>query len=347
MKYVNLGKTDIKISCIGLGCWQFSGDRFWGKQTDKDLINIATTALDCGINFFDNAEIYGPNGYAEIILGKALKDKRSKAVIATKAIGKSLKKENLATACENSLKRLDTDYIDLYYIHWPNADAPLEGTMEVMEKLKDQGKIRAVGICNFGLKFFNRLLSTGKIDLVEVHQLPYSLLWRAIEYEIKQVIIEKNIGIVCYSSLAHGLLTGIYNNVNDVPDTHKVTRFYNFKHQNAEHREKGCEEEVFRAIKSIRKICNELSLPMEQVAIAWLLYQQGVSSVLTGALKPEEIIKNAKAAETRLDNETLQKLTDVTEVVKKKLGKNPDMWKNNKNSWYIRGISEIQAEKHI
>ena len=335
MKYVNLGKTGIKISSLGLGCWAFAGDIFWGNQDDKDSINTVTAALDCGINFFDTAEAYGPNGRSERILGKSLKAKRSKAVIATKASRESIKKENLVTACENSLKRLETEYIDLYYMHWAIPSVPLEDTMEVMEKLKDQGKIRAVGVCNFSLKSLKQLKAIGKIELVESHQLPYNLLWRAIEYGIKQATIEENIGIVCYSPLAQGLLTGLYKNINDVPDHLKVTRWYNCKHKNAEHNEKGCEKEVFHAIESIREICNELSLPIAQVAIAWLLCQKGVSSVLTGARKPEEIIRNVKAIETRLNNETLKKLTDVTEMVKKKIGDNPDMWKNKKNSRFF------------
>jgi aryl-alcohol dehydrogenase-like predicted oxidoreductase len=337
-----LGRTDIKISTLGLGNWAFAGDSFWGNQDDEDSINTVSTALDCGMNFIDTAEGYGRS---ESVLGKALKGKRGKAVIATKAQWGSLKKENLIDACEKSLERLDTEYIDLYYIHWPNEEAPLEYTMEIMEKLKEQGKIRSIGISNFGLKYLNQLSAIGKIDLVEVNQLPYSLLWRTIEYEIKQATIEKNIGIVCYSSLAQGLLTGLYNNVNDVPDHLKVTRFYNCKHMNAEHGEKGCEKEVFNAIKKIRKICEELSISMPEIAVSWLLHQKGVTSVLTGARKPDEIIQNVKAAETKLDDEILQKLTNITEKVKEKLGNNSDMWVNKENSRYIKGFPGIKPKK--
>ncbi|MHA1543007.1 MAG: aldo/keto reductase, partial [Candidatus Hodarchaeales archaeon] len=308
-----------------MGCWAFGVEKYWGNQKEKDSINTVISALDCGINFFDTAAGYG---YSEHILGKALKAKRSKAVIASKVQKYSLKKEDLILACENSLKRLDTEYIDLYYIHFPNPNTPLEDTMEGMEQLKRQGKIRAIGVCNFGLKYLNRLSAIGKLDLVEIHQLPYSLLWRAIEYEIKQSMIEKNIGIVCYSPLAQGLLTGLYNKVDDVPDHLKITRYYHYKHQNADHGEKGCEEEVFSAIERIREICEEFNLPMAQVAIAWLLYQPGISCVIPGARKPEEIINNVKAVEIHLNNKMLHKLTKATEVVKKKIGNNPDMWKN-------------------
>jgi len=338
MKHTNLGKTEMKVSSIALGCWAFAGDtgdKYWGKQDDKDSINTVQTALDCGINFFDTAEVYGYKGYSESILGKALKGKRKQAVIATKVGRKNLKKEDLISACENSLKRLNTDYIDLYYLHWSNPDIPLAETMEGMEQLKNQGKIRAIGICNFGLKSLNQLAAIGKLDLMEAHQLPYNLLWRAIEYEIKQATIEKDIGIVCYSPLAQGLLTGFYHKVDEVPDHLKVTRHYHCRYQNAGHGEKGCEEEVFDAIKKIKELCEELNLPMAQVAIAWLLHQDGVNCVLTGARKPEELKYNVKAAEIDLDHKTLHKLTEATEVVKKKLGDNPDMWKSSKSSRFF------------
>jgi aryl-alcohol dehydrogenase-like predicted oxidoreductase len=338
MKYVNLGKTDIKISAVGLGTWAFAGDSFWGNQDDKDSINTVLTALDSGVNFIDTAEGYGRS---ENVLGKALKGKRNKAVLATKAIWSNLKKENLLSAFEKSLERLNTDYIDLYYIHWPNVEAPLEGTIEIMEKLKKEGKIRSIGVSNFGLIYINQLIEIGKIDLIDVNQLPYSLLWRAIEFEIKDACLENNIDIVSYSSLAQGLLTGLYNNVSDVPDHLKVTRFYNCKHVNADHGEKGCEEEVFKTIKEIRKICEGLSISMPELAVAWLLHQNGVCSVLTGARKPDEIIQNVKAAEIKLDYENLQKITKATEEVKKKLGINPDMWVNEENSRYIKGFSGI------
>lgn len=336
MKFLKMGKSDIEVSAIGLGTWPFSGDSFWGNQEDKDSINTVLTAIDNGINFIDTAEGYGRS---EEVVGKALKGIRNKTVLATKAIWSSLKKDNLVNAFENSLKRLGTDYIDLYYIHWPNVEAPIEDSIEILENLKKQGKIRSIGISNFGLKYLNQLQEIGKIDLIDVNQLPYSLFWRAIEFEIKGACMENKIDIVSYSSLAQGLLTGLYSKVDDVPDHLKVTRFYNCKRVNAEHGEEGCEEEIFNAIKILRNISKELSISMPELAVAWLLYQNGVCSVLTGARKPEEIVQNAKAAELKLDFDVLQKVTKATEDIKKKLGKNPDMWVNEENSRYVKGFT--------
>jgi len=336
MKYVQMGKTDIKISNIGLGTWAFSGDCFWGSQDEKDSINTVLSALDNGVNFIDTAEGYG---CSEEVLGRALIGRREEAILATKAIWSSLKKENLLKSFEKSLKNLRTDYVDLYYIHWPNIEAPLADTMEILEKLKKQGKIRSIGVSNFGSNYLKEIVELGKIDLIDVNQLPYSLLWRAIEFEIKDACLENHIDIVSYSSLAQGLLTGLYKNVESVPDHLKVTRFYNCSHVNAGHGEEGCEKEVFTALKKLEEICKELSIDMVELATAWLLHQKGVCSVLVGARKPEEMEQNIKASEIKFDNETLKKITNTTEEVKSKLGNNPDMWENAKNSRYIKGFS--------
>ena len=332
MKYVKLGNTGSDVSVVSLGCWPFAGDSFWGPQKDSDSINTVAAALDVGINFFDTAEGYGEGGRSEAVLGEALKGRRDKAVIATKInpdfMGElgHMPGDKVKVAAEGSLKRLQTDYIDLYYIHWPSDVVPMDETLDAMAELKKQGKIRAAGICNYGVKNLATLAKYKDSDFVVAHQLPYSLLWRAIEFEIMQKTLEQEMGLICYSPLAQGLLTGLYKDEASTPDYIKNTRFFHHKRVNAAHGEEGVEEEVYASIAKLQDMANGLGLSMAEMSLAWLFAQEGVVSVLAGSRHPSEIIENAKAADIILPEEALKELSVVTEGVKDKLGKNPDMW---------------------
>ena len=160
------------------------------KRQEKDSVDTIRAAVDAGINMFDTAEFYN-DGVAEKVLGKGLAGLRAKVLVATKAWPENLTADKLIRACEGSLKRLKTDYIDLYQIHWPNRDVPLEETFGAMEKLKQDGKIRFVGVSNFGVRDL-----TDALDCAEVvtDQLVYSLLFRAIEYEILDKCRETRVG---------------------------------------------------------------------------------------------------------------------------------------------------------
>ena len=323
MKYRKLGRTEIRVSVIAMGCWALAGDWVWGEQDEQDSIATVHTALDLGINFFDTAEGYG-DGKSEVVVGKALTGRRHEAVVATKISPSHLvNKEEVQKACERSLQRLNTDYIDLYQIHWPNWDIPIAETMEALERLREQGKVRAIGVSNFGMVDLSDLLSVGRC---ETNQLPYSLLGRAIEYEIRQECIDNEIGILCYSPLAQGLLADKFASVDDVPEERARTRHFSRNRPLTRHDEEGCEEETFTAIERIRRICAEIDAPMAEVALAWLLYQPGVTSVLAGARRPDQIEHNVKAAALELPPEIVDGLSIATDKVKQKLGPNPDLW---------------------
>lgn len=176
MRYRKLGQTDIIVSVIAMGCWPIVGDFTWGPQDEADSIATIHAALDAGINFFDTAEMYG-NGYSEELLGRALAGRRHEVVIASKVGSEHLAADQVIRAGEGSLRRLRTDYIDLYQIHWPSRTVPLAETMAALERLRQQGKVRAIGVSNFGLGDLGDLLAIGR---PETNQLPYSLLWRAI-----------------------------------------------------------------------------------------------------------------------------------------------------------------------
>ena len=171
MEYRKLGMTDMEVSVVAMGCWAITGDHTWGPQEEADSIATIHAALDAGINFLDTAEAYA-EGYSEELIGKALAGgRRGEAIIADKVSANHLRPEDLRASCEASLSRLQTDYIDLYQIHWPNWDLSLADAMAELQKLVDEGKIRAIGVTNYGKRDFAELLGIGH---VETNQLPYN-----------------------------------------------------------------------------------------------------------------------------------------------------------------------------
>jgi aryl-alcohol dehydrogenase-like predicted oxidoreductase len=161
---------------------------------------------------------------------------------------------------------------------------------------------------------------------VASNQLPYSLMFRAIEYEILPLCLEKNIGVLCYSTLLHGLLAGKFATLADVPDGRARTRHFSKNRPNTRHNEDGCEAEVSIALERIRHTAEDHQIPMQLLAVSWVLQQPGVAAVILGARKPEQIQQMVNGTETHLHQETLRKLNAITEQTKQCLGPNPDMW---------------------
>lgn len=322
MQYRNLGRTDLKVSTVCMGCWAIVGDFTWGQQDEKDAFAAIHAALDSGINFFDTAEMYG-SGYSEELLGRALRGRRDQAIIATKVSGAALNRRAMRKACEVSLYRLETEVIDLYQIHWPNWKIPIDKTLASLESLKSEGKIRAYGVSNFGKRDLTGLLSKGAI---ESNQLPYSLLWRPIEDEVQPLCVENSISILCYSPLCQGLLTGKFRSLDQVPEGRARTRLFSNDRLQARHSEPGCEAETLEALEKIRKICKSVGRPMGEVALAWLLAQPGVTSVVAGSRNARQSRANAKAADLVLPSEVMAELTAAGEKVKEKIGNNIDPW---------------------
>lgn len=329
MDYRKLGRSDLQVSTICMGCWALAGGRLWGDQDEQEAIGALHTALDVGVNFFDTAEAYG-NGDSEIILGKAFKDRRDRAIIATKVSESHMQPADLRRACEDSLQRLQTDYIDVYYLHWPSREIPFESTLAEMNRLKEEGKIRYVGCSNFGKQDLEKLLA---LQHVEVNQLAYNLLFRAIEYEIVPMCLEHDVSIAPYSPLLHGILTGKFATIEDIPDGRARTRHFSTAHRPmTRHGGPGAEAETARALTRIREICDTAGLEMTKVALAWLLAQPGVTTVIAGARNPEQIEANAEAAGLQLPADVEQALTAATEELKVEFGANADMWQSEENS---------------
>ena len=217
----------------------------------------------------------------------------------------------LIKACERSLKNLKTDYLDLYQIHWPNPAIPLTETCEALNKLYQEGKIRAIGVSNFGCQDLQKILKENM--RIVTNQLPYSLLFRAIEYEILPLCQKKKIGILCYSPLMQGLLTGKFKSAKEVPATRARTRHFSYRRPFTRHGEKGCEKLTFSTVNKLGQVSKKLKLPLGQLAIAWLLHQPGVKSVIVGARSPKQIKENAVATRIKLTPSVLEELNKLGE----------------------------------
>ena len=323
MEYRRLGRTDIQVSTLCLGTWAFAGDFMWREQPEANSAAVVHAALELGVNFFDTAEMYG-DGVSEEILGRALAGRRHEAVIASKVMDHHLAPDDVVKSCEGSLRRMQTDYIDLYQIHWPSRTIPLADSMGALVRLQEAGKIRAIGVSNFGTLDLDDLFVAGR---AESNQLAYSLLARAIEYEIQPKCVAHEMSILCYSPLMHGMLTGKFATADDVPVERARTRHFSSERAMTVHSEPGCEAETFAALDGIRQVSAEVGFPMAEVALAWLIYQPGVVAVVAGARRPDQIAQIAKAAEIQLSDAALAELDRVTSPVKEKLGTNADMWR--------------------
>jgi myo-inositol catabolism protein IolS len=324
MRYTTLPGTDFRISVIAMGSWALAGDMAWGEQSEKDSIAATRAAVDAGITFFDTAPGYG-DGLSEQRLGLGLAGLRQKVIVATKIGPDAMAAGKVTESVERSLQHLGSDYIDLIQIHWPSRSIPLAETLGELEALKRAGKVRAIGLSNFGVRDLGDALAIARPT---TNQLPYSLLSRAIEFEIVPACKEAGVGVVCYSPLLFGLLAGGYERADQVPDGRARSRHFSPARKLIRHKEAGCERETFEAIAAIRRIAQGLAVPMSELAAAWVLHQPGVSAVLTGIRRPEQADANVKAASLSLDRDTLAELDRVSSPVKQALGKNPDLWQS-------------------
>ena len=323
MQYIKLGSTDLRVSRIAFGCMSTVPNPTYDGVEDDQGIATIRASLDHGINFFDTAPAYG-NGASEDLLGRALEGVRDQAVIADKISSQTLSAQEVREECEKSLKLLRTDRIDLYQIHWPRRQVPLDETLKAMEELVKSGKVRALGVCNFGELDLKDALDVG--PTLATNQIVYSLLSRAVEYEVADTCDRHDIGMLCYSPIAQGLLAGKYHSADEVPDERARTRMFSKDRPQSRHDEAGCEAQAFEAIAKIRKISERLGHSMADVSLAWLLHQKAVACVLAGASRQDQVARNAAAADIQLSAQDLADLDAATRDVKDAMGPTIDMW---------------------
>lgn len=312
-----LGNSDIQISPIIMGTWQ-AGKDMWVGIDDRKIETACKAAFDAGITTFDTAETYG-NGHSEKTLGKALKEIRSKTIIATKVFSNHLAYKQVIRACERSLKNLGTDYIDLYQIHWPpgafgQKKIPVEETLSAMNDLKDQGKIRAIGVSNFNKSQVKEALSHAHIVSL---QPPYSLFWRQIEKNTLPFCVEKNITILAYAPLAQGILTGKFGpNPTFEKGDHRIANRL-FQPENY--------TRVLAALEKLTPIARKYEISLGQLAIAWVIAQTNTCAIV-GARNSDQVTENAKAMAVTLTTEDLSTMDTISQSVITHIDDNPVMW---------------------
>ncbi len=323
MEYRPLGNSDLMVSVYAFGAWQLADTAYWGERADADAEAVVQAAVDAGVTLFDTAESYA-GGRSEEVLGKALGARRNEVLIASKVSPEHcLRPEMLRAACEASLKRLGTGVIDLYQVHWPCEPARFEDAAAELMRLKGEGKIRAIGVSNFGPRHLDAWMRSGPCDS---NQLGYNLLFRAIEYETAPACRERGVGILAYMPVMQGILAGRWKHVDEIPEMRRRTRHFSSERPGTRHGEPGCETLLMRTLAELEALCGELGEPMARVAIAWLLGQPGVTSVIVGGRTPAQLVRNLAASALMLDDASIRRLNTITDPLKECLGSNPDLW---------------------
>jgi aryl-alcohol dehydrogenase-like predicted oxidoreductase len=324
-------KNELVLSRLGVGSWSFGGsaEDYWGSQDQREVESLVGAALDQGINYFDTAEAYN-DGRSEEALGRALKGRRSEAIIGSKVWPNHASPELLRKHCEASLRRLDTDFIDLYMLHWPLTEFPLQPAMETLASLQEEGKIRFIGLSNFGAEQTRQAAATGVV--IATNQLCYNLLSRAIEFEILPECRRLGIGVIAYMPLQQGLLSGKYHSADDLPPMRTRTRHFNGSRPLSRHGEPGAEAEIFALLETLREISAAENAAISQLALSWVANQDGIASTLTGIRSREQLDEAATGVSLHLSAQVLRRMTELSEVIKQKLGPNADYFQSTANS---------------
>ncbi|MFW6358410.1 MAG: aldo/keto reductase [Chroococcales cyanobacterium] len=318
MEKRQLGTSDVKTTPIILGTWQ-AGKRFWVGIEDKDSIEAIRAAVEAGITTIDTAEVYG-EGHSERVIATALADvTREKVQYASKVFPTHFKYDEVLEACDRSLKNLQTDYLDLYFIHWPSGSfnteiVPIEETLRALNTLKDQGKIRAIGVSNFSRAQLEEAAQYARIDCL---QPPYSLFWRKVETDAMPYCIENSISIWAYSSLAQGLLTGKFKPGHQFPEGDNRAKNKLFQGENF--------QRAYEAVEKLRAIAERHNCTLAQLALAWLIAQPNTNAI-AGARYAQQAQDNAKAADVNLSPEELQEIDSIGRHVTNSLNQNAEMW---------------------
>lgn len=321
MRYRYLGNSGLKVSEICLGVMTFGGDTIKNElatvnQKDADLITSA--ALDLGINFFDTADVYS-GGISETVLGKALGNRRKDAVIGTKVRFAMSNKPNdtglsrfhIIKSCEDSLRRLGTDFIDLYQIHSYDPGTPMEETLRALDHLVQSGKVRYIGCSNLtAWQTMKALALSEKLNLEKfvTTQLYYSIGARDIEHELVPLCIDQQLGILCWSPLSGGFFTGKFKkNASPPNDARRSNRQASSLKFWPVDEEKG-----FEIVEHLERIGNNYDKTVAQTALNWLLRRQNISSVITGARNIQQLNENAGASDWELAPDDVQYLDSIS-----------------------------------
>ena len=314
MRTKKLGKTDLEFTRVGLGTWAIGGGDWkfgWGPQDEQDAIDAITRAIELGVNWIDTAPVYG-NGRSEELVGRALKlIPGEKPLVATKfgriiqadgTISAMIKRESVIAECEASLRRLGVDTIDLYQMHWPDPDSDIEEAWQAMCDLKQQGKVRHIGVSNHNVSQLARLQAIHEVASL---QPPYSMIAADIEDEILPYCGEQQIGVVCYSPMCKGLLTGKFDKARaeSLPDSDHRSRDPKFN--------EPLLSINLQLAEGLKQIATTADRSVAQLAIAWTLRRSEVTAAIVGARTPGQIEGTATAGDWELSAETVAKIEEL------------------------------------
>jgi voltage-dependent potassium channel beta subunit len=318
VNYRRIGRYGVKVSEIALGSWLTYGGSYGQEQADA----CVKKASDLGINYFDTADVYGAGqthpGAAEEVMAKSLKGfARSSYVLATKAFwpvgdgpnDRGLSRKHIVEQCNASLKRLNTDYVDIFYCHRYDPETPIDEVMRALDDLIHQGKILYAGVSEWSATQILDAQSTARqlnLSPIAIDQPAYSMLNRYIEKEVMPMCASEGLGIAVFSPLAEGVLTGKYKKGQELPKGSraadpKVGHFV----------ERYLTEENFAKVERLSTLAAENGITVAQLALAWILHHKEISSVIMGASRPEQIEENAKAIDVTLDEHTLHAIDQV------------------------------------
>jgi len=313
MNYRNLGKSGLKVSQICLGT-----NNFGGQASERSSIEIINKALDCGINVIDTANMY-TRGKSEEIIGKAIKDRRDEVIIATKVgfkIGQDpnqggLSRKHILWQIEHSLKSLETNFIDIYYLHRFDPETPLEETLRTFNDLVREGKVRYIACSNFTawqIAKAHEICEIHDLEKLIAIQPPYNLLQRDIEKDLLPYCQQEGLGVLTYTPLMGGFLTGKY--LKDAPPPAGSRYEYNPRLW-----ERVNKESNFTVLQQIESVANDIGIPVSKLALSWILKNPLITAPIVGASNIEQVEENCRITEINIDDENYRKLNEITKYV--------------------------------
>jgi len=310
MKTRQLGTNGPGLSEIGFGAWAIGGpwEYGWGNTDDEESIRAIRKGIDLGMNWIDTAAVYGL-GHSEEVVGKAIAGMRDQVFVATKCCqvwdDKKVVRtyggpESIRGEIEESLRRLKTDHVDLYQMHWPDRQTPVEESWKEMMRIRQEGKTRYIGVCNFGVDLLQRC---EQLEHVQSLQPIYNMLERDIEKEILPWCQTHGIGIVAYSPMQSGLLSGSFDRSRLAADDWRIVHSEKFREPKF--------SRGLRVVEALRPMARKYRKTVGQLAVSWVLMNNGTTSAIVGARTSDQVVQNAASSGWRIDEADMQTIEDL------------------------------------